>query len=389
MAEAPRPPVTYGGDLADRGARVVAPPPREVDPGDDFDWHARAYDAIRLSMIEELAARLPAHSRWSPADLEVVLVEVLSAALDQLADMSDRVSAEAVLETARRPESVRRLLQLIGYDAALHAGLGSGPGPDAEVERLWTENPAAMERARREGPLAIHTQRRMVSLADFGALAEAHPVVARASARAHWSGAWNSVQLAVLLRWPGATLDMALRDTPGYNEDAQAAIERHHAELGLPPPAAGLTATTTHRMLLDALVEAFRLAGQPVTLLDAVGVGVEIGISVEVVPEYFRSELRQVLAETLGTGPGGHFEPGRLRLGEDLHASDLYQRLLSLEGVASARLTRLKRYGAHHPDHAGDGLIRFDGLEVPVCDNDRRRPERGHWVIDLHGGRLG
>ena len=77
----------------------------------------RDYDGFRLFMLEELAARFPERTRWTPADMEVVLVEQLAALLDQLSDMLDRIAGEGYLETARRPDSVRRLLGLIGYDA--------------------------------------------------------------------------------------------------------------------------------------------------------------------------------------------------------------------------------------------------------------------------------
>ena len=35
----------------------------------------------------------------------------------------------------------------------------------------------------------------------------------------------------------------------------------------------------------------------------------------------------------LGSGPGGFFAPGRLRFGEDLWASDLYQLLMGQSGI--------------------------------------------------------
>src|SRR4051812_50132952 len=86
-------------------------------------------------MMEELAARVPERQRWTPADLETVLVEALAAVLDQLSDRADRVAAEAYLPTARRPESVRRLLQYIGYDA-VRAALAAGdiqPDPNRDL----------------------------------------------------------------------------------------------------------------------------------------------------------------------------------------------------------------------------------------------------------------
>src|SRR5262249_16252966 len=123
MAETPVARLEFKGRCPDCGERRVDLPPSQPDLGDDFAWHPPASDAIRLAMIEELAARFPEPSRWTPADLEVVVIEALAAGLDQLSDMADRVSAEAYLETARRPESVRRLLGFIGFDAATLARL--------------------------------------------------------------------------------------------------------------------------------------------------------------------------------------------------------------------------------------------------------------------------
>jgi hypothetical protein len=56
----------------------------------------------------------------------VLLVESLSVVLDQLSDMLDRVHAEAFLESARQPESLRRLLAMIGFDALNEAGGEAG-----------------------------------------------------------------------------------------------------------------------------------------------------------------------------------------------------------------------------------------------------------------------
>src|SRR5262249_23876688 len=157
-----------------------------VDIGDDFDWSARDYDTIRIAMLEELAARFPERTRWTPADIEVVLVELLATALDQLSDMADRVTAEAYLETARRPGSVRRLLALIGYDAVAHSDVElEDDRPDQpnaltavqKLERDWTNEPSLMERARRVGPRSVHDQRRMVTLGDYTSRLEEHPIV--------------------------------------------------------------------------------------------------------------------------------------------------------------------------------------------------------------------
>src|SRR5262249_30018060 len=117
MAQPPVEVLEYTGRCPDCGRREVEPPAVLPTVGDDFDWDVRDYDGFRLFILQELAAKFPARTRWTSADFEVVLVELLSSQFDKLSDMLDRVSAELTLETARRPQTVRRLLKLIGYDA--------------------------------------------------------------------------------------------------------------------------------------------------------------------------------------------------------------------------------------------------------------------------------
>ena len=106
MAETPTTTLAFPGGCPDCGRRSVQLPPPLPEFGDDFDWLARDYDGFRLFIMQELAARFPERLQWTPGDIEVVLVEVLAALLDQLSDMTDRIAAEATLETARRPASL-------------------------------------------------------------------------------------------------------------------------------------------------------------------------------------------------------------------------------------------------------------------------------------------
>ena len=120
MAKAPVPVLSYAESCGDCGQRKVDLPGRMPEIGDDFDWLLRDYDGFRLFMLEELAGRFPERTRWTPADIEVIFAEALAVVLDQLSDTLDRVQTEAFLDSARRPQSVRRLLSLIGYDAVRH-----------------------------------------------------------------------------------------------------------------------------------------------------------------------------------------------------------------------------------------------------------------------------
>ncbi len=136
MAELPSPELIFDQDgCPDCGQRFIDLPPALPDVGDDFDWSVRDYDGFRIMMLEELAARFPERKRWTPGDIEVVIVEALAAVLDQLSDMLDRVASEAYLETARQPETVQRLLNIIGYDAvAMASDRANLPQADAPAD---------------------------------------------------------------------------------------------------------------------------------------------------------------------------------------------------------------------------------------------------------------
>jgi hypothetical protein len=319
-----------------------------------------------------------------------VLVEVLAAVLDQLSDTLDRVSSEAYLESARRPDSVRRLLQLIGFDAAQVATArklitppeGARVASAEQLDAYWLEYPSAMEEARRDGPLAIHQQRRMVTLDDYAERLEDHPLVLRAYAWSDWTGSWTTIRVAVV-GWDNVELD----STPLYPSDVQAAVSLFHGELGLALP--DLELGPSIRMVLRPYLEAYRMVGQEVVLQNAVPVGITMAISLRVADNYFQSEVRQAVHEALGTGPEGFFRPGRLAFGEDLWASDVIQTLMALDGVESVCLNRFKRIGSHFADQVASGRIELGGLELAVCDNEPSQPARGYFRLFVHGGRKG
>jgi hypothetical protein len=388
MAENPKIILEFGGRCPDCAERRVMLPPALPAVGDDFDWLVRDFDSFRRFMLEELAARFPERSRWTPGDFEVVLVEVLAAVLDQLSDMADRTAAEAMLETAHQPQSVRRLLGLIGFDAATEAGLADDPAggsrKEEKLEQLWRQNASLMAAAKREGPLAIHTQRRMVTVADYASRLIDHPLVLRAFAWEEWSGAWNRLRVAVVL-WNDHALDGKELDFPLEIKDD---VERMHRKNDLPIPQ-WEPEKPTIRTLLRPYLDAFRMVGQEAVLQDAQPVGIKMFLSIRVRDHFFRSEIRHAVQQALGTGPGAFFEHGRLDFGENIYASDIFQALMALDGVDNVCLNRFKRFGDQYPDQANTGEIALEGLEVAVCDNDPGRPERGFFNLKLSGGRRG
>lgn len=402
MADTPETVLIFQQGCPDCGQRTVELPQALPQPGDDFDWTARDFDGFRRFMLEELAARFADRRRWTPADMEVLIVEVLAAILDQISDMADRVFAEAYLETARRPDSVRRLLSMIGYDAVAVADaldqIDVEPKtPDIEafamLESFWADHPYEMERARAAGPLAVRTQHRMVTVEDYAERLEDHPLVSRAVAWSIWTGAWSTINVAVIL-WD-TTLDLDAK-VPDPDEADSTPIEqrlrrlrddidRFHEERRLPVP--DWAGEPTARTVLRPYLDAYRMAGQEVLLRDAAPVGITIIVSLVVDPNYFQSEVRTVAEQALGRGPGGFFEPGRLRFGEDLFASDLIAALMALDGVQNVCLIRFKRTGLRNPDQSETGRIVLEGLEIAVCDNDPAQPHRGYFAIRTHAGR--
>jgi hypothetical protein len=397
MADSPHMELRFQGSCPDCGVREVYLPASLPEAGDDFDWRVRDYDGFRMFMLEELAARFPERSRWTPADLEVVLVEVMATILDQLSDMLDRVAAEAFLESARRPQTVRRLLKFIGYDAIAVAkskdqlpGDLQGDAAAAALEDYWRSHPHAMEQAKRAGPWDIHTQKRMVTTDDYALRLREHPLVVNAHARAEWSGSWFTMHLAVIA-WGNMKLDAGPEGAPPvvFPSELKDKVVNFHEAVGLSPPNLETEPLPSVRMILRPYIDAYRMVGQEVMLQDPVYVGVYMSISVKVGPNHYQSEIRHAIAQALGHGPEGFFEPGQLGFGEDLYASDVIEVLMALDGIEHVCLNRFKRIGSQYPDRTEDGFIPLDGLEVALCNNDAGDPSSGYYRLKLHGGRKG
>jgi hypothetical protein len=89
--------------------------PPEVLPEPQLDYLAKDYDSFRRLLLDRLATTLPGWTERNPADLGVVMVELLAYAADRLSYFQDAVATEAYLGTARRRVSVRRHARLLDY----------------------------------------------------------------------------------------------------------------------------------------------------------------------------------------------------------------------------------------------------------------------------------
>ena len=405
MANAPELTLEYGKKgCPDCGQRVVKGFPPLPDVGDDFNWLGRDFDAIRQLMLEDLAARYPEKTRFTPADLEVVITEVMAAVLDQISDMADRVAVEAFLETARHPASVRRLLSFIGVDPVNDAIVAqdlvkgelenkSEKERNEALEAFWLKNPLTMKRAREAGPRQVQVNHRMVTKTDYQERLEDHPLVLLAHASTFWNGSWPQIEVALIFIRPEMSLDALLpkaiesSDLFGSYEAANSFALDEEFEA----PEISLTAeiqnALTPRMLIRPYLDAYRMVGQDVRLRDAIPVGIVIIVSLVVHANYHASEVKREAEELMTSAPGGLFAPGSFAFGEDLFANDFISALTAIPGVAQVCLVRFKRVGGQYPDRADSGRIALHGLEVAMCENDLSNPEFGYSQVWAKGGR--
>lgn len=424
MAELPAPVVVFDDGCPDCGQRQADLPLPIPRLDDDFDWLARDYDSFRLFMMQELASRAPDRARWTPADMEVVIVEVLAAALDRLSHAVDRVQGERFLDSARRPGSLRRLLALIGYDPLpqIAAALAKRPTTrivkaleilnkqltaqnikaywhdnptemDRDIAAYWAANPVEMERARREGPLAIGQQRRMVTLDDYATTLTAHPLVALARAGLVWTGSWQTILVSTVQTNDYGLDDVLIlgaedTDDNGISDDLWSQVQAHHSALDLPLADIATTRVTARRVLRP-LIDAYRMIGTEVFLEAAKPAPVAILLSVRAKPGYFRTEMQQALAQVFASERGGYFEPGRHGFGKALFASDIIEAAMRVEGVAVACLNGFRRLGRGFSDSTRDGVIEIADDEYIRCLNERGNPDGGRIEISVNGGELG
>jgi len=95
---------------------TVPPPGKEPQ----IDYLAKDYDSFKHTLINAMMERVPGWQATSEADLDQVLIDLFSAAADELSDYQDRVMNEAYLGTARNRVSIARHARLMDYH--IHQG---------------------------------------------------------------------------------------------------------------------------------------------------------------------------------------------------------------------------------------------------------------------------
>jgi hypothetical protein len=96
----------------------MAPPAPAVAPG--IDYLSRDYHSFKHLLIAAMMERVPGWQPTSEADLDQVLIGLLAAQGDELADLQDRAANEAYFGRARKRVSLARHARLVDYH--IHQG---------------------------------------------------------------------------------------------------------------------------------------------------------------------------------------------------------------------------------------------------------------------------
>lgn len=97
------------------GEAPGAPVDAAALPAASIDYLTKDYSTFRAQMLDRMAVTLPAWRERNPADIGVMLVEVLAYAADYLSYYQDSAATETYLGTARLRTSLARHARLLDY----------------------------------------------------------------------------------------------------------------------------------------------------------------------------------------------------------------------------------------------------------------------------------
>jgi hypothetical protein len=245
----------------------------------------------------------------------------------------------------------------VGADTLIHLSAA-----DARIQSCRNPLPATggmdaetAEQIRRRAPQAFLTQGRAVTMADYDAMTELNPQVQRAASNLRWTGSWYTVFVAVEPKGGG-----------NVEQPLAKAIKR------------GL--------------ERYRLAGQDLEVDSPQYVSLEIGLTICVDPDYFRSDVQRALLTVLSNsclpnGERGIFHPDRFTFGQTVYLSPIYAAARSVAGVVSVTATTFQPQGVDTDQYLLAGEMKLGPLQVARLDNDRNYPDHGQLTLAMEGGR--
>jgi hypothetical protein len=196
---------------------------------------------------------------------------------------------------------------------------------------------------------------RAITADDYAQLAGLNEKVQRAAANLRWTGSW------------------------------------HEARVALDPFGAEELSDNLRQASKGSLYR-YRRIGHDLTVTQARYVPLDIQFDVCVAPHYLRGHVEAALREAFGNrvsagGRRGFFHPDNLTFGGSIYLSALVAAAQSVEGVVSARVTKLQRFFESENDEIANGVLPLAKNEIPRLDNNPNFPERGRLILVMTGGR--
>ncbi|NJR49174.1 MAG: putative baseplate assembly protein [Leptolyngbyaceae cyanobacterium CSU_1_3] len=214
--------------------------------------------------------------------------------------------------------------------------------------------PESLDHVRFQAPQAFRERQCAVTEADYAQFAQRFPGVQRAVATRRWTGSWETIFI---------TVDR----TNGQGVDA------------------------SFRRNLLAYLEQFRLAAHTLEIDNPRFVPLDLALTVQVKPDYFRRSVQLLLQETFSdrvqtNGQLGFFHPELQTFAQPIYLSEIVKTAMQVAGVLSVQVTRFQRLWQLPQGELETGKLVFDRLEIPVLRNDPSAPEGGRIAFDLKGG---
>lgn len=246
-------------------------------------------------------------------------------------------------------------------DPTLHDSLLQSDRADRSFQPIYNPlaatggiDPEPLEQVRLDAPQAFKTLQRAVTEADYAEIAQRFPGVAQAIATRRWTGSWYTFFIRV--------------DRAG-----------------------GLPVDATFKAELQAFLARFRLTGHDIEIEAPRFVPLDIALRVQVLPDYFQSQVKEALLKTFSnqvqeTGQLGFFHPDRLTFGQSLYLSQVIFAAMQVTGVQSVSVMRFQRLGLAPQEELATGQIRFARLEIARLDNDPSTPAGGKLELIMEGG---
>ncbi len=234
-----------------------------------------------------------------------------------------------------------------------------GAVPAWVVREVAVRNPVAasgggdrmpLEVVRRDAPeLFVLEPERAVLPVDHAAAAVRDPLVQRAMARRTWSGAWPLVETVVDLTVTGSAGDEA-------------------------------------RAALQARLDALRMIGTEVAVLDGTPIGLYIALEICASPGSVGPRIRADVLQALRPGSDerpGLFHPTRLVLGTAVYISTVVAAAAAIAGVDAVEVLEARRLD--EPAGTQHEVLVIAPDEVAILDDDPAQPQRGRLDVLVRG----